>query len=142
MKDHKYKLATLVLSTGLLLGACGGDDTAEAPEEQSDDTTVEELKIQLRRKKVQKALKKHLTILRKKKLQVMLQIQKDRLKITRQMEQAALMMVKQIQLKMTAVLLMKAANPLTAQVLQYLISLDPHLKMPFQQHRKTLTVNL
>lgn len=42
MKDHKYKLATLVLSTGLLLGACGGDDTAEAPEEQSDDTTVEE----------------------------------------------------------------------------------------------------
>ena len=42
MKDHKYKLATLVLSTGLLLGACGGDDTAEAPEEQSDDTTVED----------------------------------------------------------------------------------------------------
>lgn len=41
MKDHKYKLASLVLSTGLLLGACGGDN-AEAPEEQSDDTAVEE----------------------------------------------------------------------------------------------------
>lgn len=42
MKNHKYKLATLVLSTGLLLGACGGDDEAQAPEDQSDDTTVEE----------------------------------------------------------------------------------------------------
>lgn len=42
MKNHKYKLATLVLSTGLLLGACGTDDEAQAPEDQSDDTTVEE----------------------------------------------------------------------------------------------------
>lgn len=43
MKNHKYKLATLVLSTGLLLGACGGGEGEEQPpEEQSDDTTVEE----------------------------------------------------------------------------------------------------
>jgi len=42
MKSHKYKLATLVLSTGLLLGACGGDGEEQPPEEQQDDTTVEE----------------------------------------------------------------------------------------------------
>lgn len=43
MKNHKYKLATLVLSTGLLLSACGGGDGEEQPpEEQADDTTVEE----------------------------------------------------------------------------------------------------
>lgn len=42
MKNHKYKLATLALSTGLLLSACGGEDEAQAPEEQTDDTTVEE----------------------------------------------------------------------------------------------------
>ena len=42
MKNHKYKLATLVLSTGLLLGACGGDGEEQPAEEQADDTTVEE----------------------------------------------------------------------------------------------------
>lgn len=42
MKNHKYKLATLVLSTGLLLSACGGDGEEQPPEEQADDTTVEE----------------------------------------------------------------------------------------------------
>ncbi len=42
MKDNKYKLATLVLSTGLLLSACGGEEEAQAPEEQTDDTAVEE----------------------------------------------------------------------------------------------------
>lgn len=41
MKNHKYKLATLVLSTGLFLGACGGGEEQPA-EEQADDTTVEE----------------------------------------------------------------------------------------------------
>lgn len=41
MKKHKYKLATLVLSTGLILGACGdaGEDEVVAPEE---DEAVEE----------------------------------------------------------------------------------------------------
>lgn len=46
MKSHKYKLATLVLSTGLLLGACGGgEEDAQAPEEEPEevaDTAVEE----------------------------------------------------------------------------------------------------
>ncbi|CAM4185923.1 PepSY domain-containing protein [Lacicoccus alkaliphilus] len=41
MKKHKYTLATLVLSTGLVLGACGdvGEDEVVAPEE---DDAVEE----------------------------------------------------------------------------------------------------
>lgn len=42
MKNHKYKLATLVLSTGLLLGACGDAGEEQPAEEQADDTTVEE----------------------------------------------------------------------------------------------------
>lgn len=42
MKNHKYKLATLVLSTGLILGACGDAGEEQPAEEQADDTTVEE----------------------------------------------------------------------------------------------------
>ncbi|MCD2138450.1 PepSY domain-containing protein [Salinicoccus halitifaciens] len=44
MKSHRYKLATLVLSTGLLLGACGGEEEAQAPEDPEEvaDTAVEE----------------------------------------------------------------------------------------------------
>ncbi len=47
MKDHRYKLATLVLSTGLLLGACGGgggEEEAQAPEEPEEtaETAVED----------------------------------------------------------------------------------------------------
>lgn len=45
MKSHRYGLATLVLSTGLLLGACGGEDEADPAgdvvEEGNEDTSVE-----------------------------------------------------------------------------------------------------
>src|SRR5699024_7121232 len=94
MKDHKYKLATLVLSTGLLLGACGGDDTAEAPEEQSDDTTVEETEDTTSTEEGTESTEETPDDTSEEETSGMLQIQKDRLKITRQMEQAALMMVK------------------------------------------------
>lgn len=44
MKKHKYKLATLVLTTGIFLSACGdgGEEEAQAPEEENTETSVEE----------------------------------------------------------------------------------------------------
>lgn len=45
MKKHKYKLATLVLSTGLVLGACGDaeetDPAGDIVEEGNEDTSTE-----------------------------------------------------------------------------------------------------
>lgn len=45
MKSHRYGLSALVLSTGLLLGACGGEEAADPAgdvvEEGNEDTSVE-----------------------------------------------------------------------------------------------------
>lgn len=45
MNSHRHGLAALVLSTGLLLGACGGEEEADPAgdvvEEGNEDTSVE-----------------------------------------------------------------------------------------------------